>query len=123
MTGIIEYVAVSIDKGGHGDPDAKDLAQMRRDLAKYWGGTKDLIRIGRAYPRNSFRIGYLGIDRPKNLFYWVDTEGVCRQFDPATGRLGKAIPLPTRERKLIWDEETWELKEGLSHTRSITRRP
>lgn len=121
MDGIIEYVAVSIDIGKHGDPDAKDLAELRRDLARYWNEPKDLIRIGRANPRYSFNIGYLGMDRSKDLFYWVDRVGVARQFDPKTGKLGQTFRLPARERKLIWDEETWELKEGLSYTRSIRR--
>ena len=121
MDGIIEYVAVSIDVGKHGDPDAKNLAEMRRDLASDWNEPKDLIRIGRAYPNHNFNIGYLGMVRSKNLFYWVNRDGVARRFDPKTGKLGQTIRLPARERKLIWDEETWELKEGLSKSRSIRR--
>lgn len=117
----IEYVAVSIDKGGHADPDAKNLAEMRRNIAGDWDNPKDLIRIGRAWPNHSFNIGYLGMDRSKSLFYWVDRDGIARRFDPSNGRLGQKFRLPARERKLIWDEETWELKEGLSKSRSVRR--
>lgn len=120
---IIEYVAVSIDVGMHGDPDAKDLADLRRVMAKFWQYPRDLVRIGRSSTMNRFIVGYYGIDMGKNLYYWVDTEGVAREFDPKNGKLGKVIKLPVREQKLIWEEETWALGEGLIKSRSIKRRP
>ena len=118
-----EYVAVSISPEiGHGDIDANDLNQLRKAIVDHWKSPKDLIRIGRASPRNRFNIGYVGFDRIANLYFWVDTEGICKSFNPKNGRLVKTIPLPSKARKLIYDEETWELKEGLTRTRSVKRR-
>ena len=101
-----EYVAVSIDVGMHGDIDANDLSQVRKAIAEHWGERKDLIRIGRAYPLYRFNLGYVGFDRSKGLFYWIDPEGVCKVFNPANGRLGPMMRIPPADRKLIWKQET-----------------
>ena len=115
----IEYAIVSIDVGLHADIDANNISQVRKAIAAYLTPNKDILRI--ASPKG-FNIGYVAYDRPKGLYYWVDPTGKCRTFDPFTGKLGKTMKIPARERKLIWEEETWELERGHRKKRSIERR-
>lgn len=118
-----EYVLVSISpKTGHGDIDANDLNQLRKAVVDYWNSPRDLIRIGRSDPKHRFNIGYVGFDRSAGIYFWVDPNGVCKAFNPKTGKLVKVMPLPAIARKLIYEEETWELKEGYTNKRSVKRR-
>lgn len=118
----IEYTANSIDIGMMADVDANNLAQVRKGMAKYWTDERDTIEINRTHPRYSPRLGYVGFIRSKGLFFWVDSDGVCKEFNPNTGVLGKTIKIPARERKIIYDRETWMIGRGNIKTRSVKRR-
>lgn len=114
----IEYVAVSLDEGKHADIDANNVAQIRAGIAREWSGKKDLIQIRRSMTNIP---GYVGFDRSKGLYFWVNRDSTCRAFNPNTGVLGKTVALPKRERKLIYDEETWEIGQGYRKNRTIGR--
>lgn len=98
--GKFEYIAHSLI-GGAADLGASNTAGCRKEIADDWDRNQDVVGIYRVSD-NAPMVGYVVFNRTRDIYLWVSiATGICRKFDPKTGKLGAKTTLPAKPKALI----------------------
>lgn len=89
----IDYGAHSLKLGGGADLAGPDMNYIRKDVIDNWDDYSDVVHIDRIAPGLP-TVGYIAFNRRRGYYHWISAKRVCREFDPATGKLGKVVQAP-----------------------------
>lgn len=98
-----EYGGTSL-RGGGADLMGPNMDYIRRDVVDTWDYDSDVVEINRMNSGLT-TVGYIAFNRKRGFYHWITATKTCREFDPATGKLGKAVPMPDAVRSIIADYE------------------
>lgn len=92
-----EYTAYSMRKEGGMSDEIGTLDQVRRDVAQGWDYETDAVMIV-GFPSHKVP-GFIIFSRDRGLYVWAKPNGNGYNFNPRTGRLTSAHPLPDKTKR------------------------
>ena len=108
----VQYNATSVfTRKGSDLPDIKTRG-VRHTVGNYLGEMNaNVYHIYRPTEKGQVNVGYVGFNRSKGVYFWINRDGECKAFDPRTGLLGKKMvpPKGTKEAIRRFEKENREI--------------